>query len=97
MTDSTLHAAAIEATTVPPNTVVVDNHVWHACDYGQFRIEKTRFGLYKSIGRDGEALVTGETEEAVIAVTPMHLEANSPDYDGKYDGNKFSSFVSGKL
>ena len=88
---------AIKSTTIPENAVVVNNYTWHTCEFGQFRIDKTRFGLYKSIGKDGDELVTGATEDDVVDVTPMHLEANSPDYDGRYDGSKFSSFVSVKL
>ena len=82
---------------VPENSVVVDNYTWHAADYGQFRIEKSRWGLFTSYDKDGIGLVTGLTEEAVLDVTPMHLEANSPDYDGKYDGSKYSSSVGVKL
>jgi hypothetical protein len=97
MTNSTMTTEAIKATTIPENAVVVNNYTWNTCEYGQYRIEKTRFGLFKSIGKDGEDLVTGATEDAVLAITPIHLEANSPNYDGRFDGNKFSSFVSGKL
>ena len=92
--------STVEAPTsvdVPENSVVVDNYTWYASDYGQFRIEKSRWDLYTSYDKDGIGLVTGLTEEAVLNVTPMHLEANSPDYDGKYDGSKFSSSVGVKL
>ena len=97
MTNATLQAEAIKATTIPEDAVVVDGYVWITTEFGQYRIETTRFGLFKSIDKDGNDLVTGGTEEAVLRITPMHLEANSPDYNGRYDGNKFSSFVSGKL
>ncbi len=82
---------------VPANAVVVDNYTWYATEFGQFRVEASRWGTYSSYDKDGQQLVTGLTEEAVLAVTPMHLEANSPDYDGKYDGSKFSSSVGVKL
>ena len=97
MTETELKTEAIKATTIPENAVVVNNYTWHACSHGQFRLEQTRFGLYKSIDKEGNDLVTGATEEGVIAITAIHLEAHSPGYDGKYDGSKFSSFVSGKL
>ena len=89
--------SAAKATTVPDDAVVVDNYVWHATEFGKFRVEESRWGTFISIDKDGQQLVTGLTEEAVITVTPMHLEANSPDYDGKYDGAQFSSSVGVKL
>ncbi len=82
---------------VPDNAVVVDNYTWITTEYGQFRIEPSRWGTYTSYDKDGTQLVTGLTEEAVLTITPMHLEANSPGYDGKYDGSKFSSSVGVKL
>jgi len=90
-------AEAPTSVDVPENSVVVDNYIWHASDYGQFRVEESRWGTYCSYDKDGNGLVTALTEEAVMAVTPMHLEANSPDYDGKYDGATFSSSVGVKL
>ena len=97
MTNLTAQEEAIKATTIPENAVVVDGYTWHACSFGQFRIAETRFGLYKSIDKNGDDLVTGATEDGVIAITAMHLEANSADYDGKFDGSKFPAIVSGKL
>ena len=82
---------------VPANAVVVDSYTWYATEWGQFRIEKSRWGLYTSYNKDGLQLVTGMTEDAVVAITPMHLEANSPDYDGKFDGSKYSSSAGVKL
>lgn len=95
MTVSTLESPT--SVDVPANAVVVDGYVWHTCEFGQFRIEESRWGLFSSYNKDGLQLVTGLTEEAVLTVTPMHLEANSPGYDGKYDGSKFSSSVGVKL
>ena len=63
----------------------LDNYDWTTCEYGQYRIEKTRFGTYRSIDKKGEPLVIGATEEGVHTMTRVHMEAHAPDYDGRYD------------
>ena len=93
--NSTLEAPT--SVDISDNAVVVDNYTWIATEFGQYRVEASRWGTYSSYDKDGQQLVTGLTEEAVLAVTPMHLEANSPGYDGKYDGATFSSSVGVKL
>ena len=65
--------------------VSVDTHEYHTCEHGSYRVESTRFGLYKSIDKQGNDLITALTEEGIHACTPLHLLAQQPDYDGKYD------------
>jgi hypothetical protein len=67
------------------STVTADIYEWFTCEYGQFRIVKTRFSLYKSIDKEGNDLITGLTEQSVHDCTPLHLLAQQPDYDGRYD------------
>jgi hypothetical protein len=69
--------------TVP--TVSVDEYAWFSTEHGAYRVVQTRFGLYKSIHKDGTDLITALTEEGIHACTPLHLLAQQPDYDGRYD------------
>ena len=66
-------------------TATLDNYTWTSCEYGQYRIEKTRWNTYRSIDKDGKPLVIGPTEEAVHTMTPVHMFAHTPEYDGRYD------------
>ena len=66
-------------------TVVPDTYEWHTCEYGTYRIVVTRYKLFKSIDKQGNDLITGLTEQAVHDCTPLHLLAQQPDYDGRYD------------
>ena len=63
----------------------LDNYDWTTCEYGQYRIEKTRFGTYRSLNKQGEPLVIGATEQAVHDMTPVHMYAHTPEYDGRHD------------
>jgi hypothetical protein len=65
--------------------VSVDEYAWFTTEHGSYRVVETRFGLYKSIDKDGKGLITALTEEGVHACTPLHLLAQQPDYDGRYD------------
>ena len=65
--------------------VSVDDYAWFTTEHGSYRVVKTRFGLYKSIDKEDNDLITGLTEEAIHACTPLHLLAQQPDYDGRYD------------
>ena len=71
--------------TVSAPELTVDTFKYFICEHGTYRIVKTRFSLYKSIDKEGNDLITGLTEEGVHACTPLHLLAQQPDYDGKYD------------
>jgi len=66
-------------------TVTTDTYEWFTCEYGQYRIVSTRYSLFKSIDKQGNDLITGLTEQAIHDCTPLHLLAQQPDYDGKYD------------
>jgi hypothetical protein len=66
-------------------TVSTDNYAWFTCEHGSYRVVETRFGLYKSIDKAGNDLLTALTEEAVHSCTPLHMLAHSPGYDGRYD------------
>ncbi len=66
-------------------TVSTDEFAWFTCEHGQYRVEQTRFGLYKSIDKDNNDLITALTEEGVHSCTPLHLLAHTPGYDKRYD------------
>ena len=63
----------------------LNTYEWTTCEYGQYRIEKTRFGTYRSIDKKGEPLVIGANEDAVRTMTPVHMEAHTEGYDGRHD------------
>ena len=63
----------------------------------QFTIERTRFGLYKSVNKDGKDMVFGLTEDAVRWVT---VNIHIPVLQGTFDDETSvprSSVVAGKL
>ena len=62
-----------------------DNYDWITSEYGQYRVVGTRFGLFKSIDKQGNDLITALTEKGIHDCTPLHLLAQQPDYDGRYD------------
>ena len=66
-------------------TITTDTFEWFTCEDGVYRIIETRFGLFTSVDKQGQELVTGLTEEAVHSCTPLHLLAHAPGYDGRYD------------
>jgi len=72
---------------------------YYVTPYGDFAIMKTRFGLFTSYNRDCEKLVTGATYDAVLQMTPCHLQWDVEGYtppegmtQTTYDGT-----VGGKL
>ncbi len=74
--------------TTPTKTtpiVTTDTYHWHTCADGQYRVVETRFGLYKSIDKLGNDLITALTEEGIHNCSPLHMLANTPGYDGRYD------------
>ena len=56
-----------------------DDFEWIKHELGTYRIEKQRFGTYRSILEDGTAMVTGMTEDAVRFCTE---EIHMPFYYG---------------
>ena len=62
-----------------------------------YTIEKTRFGLYVSVLKDGTKMVTGLTEDGVKIVTDtVHIPVLKGEFDG-YTSKPRSSVVGGKL
>jgi hypothetical protein len=60
-----------------------------------FTIEKTSFGLYTSVSKDGKPLVTSATEETCRAMTHFYLK-NLQDGFTKAESS-YNSTVGGKL
>ena len=53
---------------------MTDDYTWYKHELGTYRVEKSRFGTFKSILEDGTNLVTGLTEHAVrVATEYIHL------------------------
>ena len=75
--------------------ISTDNYAWFTCEHGSYRVVETRFGLYKSIDKKGNDLLTALSEKGVHSCTPLHMLAHSPDYDGRYDHvmGKTSTYV----
>ena len=71
---------------------------WHQYgDYERFQIEEGRFGLFTSITESGQRMVTSLTYDICLQATETFQVCNAPDYDGRFDLSKHSSFVGGKL
>lgn len=51
----------------------MEDYTWFPTPNGEFRIQKTRFGLFTSYNREGGGLVTGPTYDSVMMMTPWHL------------------------
>lgn len=63
----------------------------------EFSIEKSRFGLYTSVLKSGDRMVTGPTEDACRWVTEnIHIPVLKGEFDG-YTSVPRSSVVAGKL
>ena len=83
--------------TEPKKQAVKPRYRWHKTKYGDFRVEKTRMGLYKSVDRKGTDLCFSLTEQNIIDITPHHLYWNSKDYNGADDVKIYDGTVGGKL
>ena len=63
----------------------------------QYTIQKTRFGMYKSVDADGNDMVFGLTEDAVDWVTMnIHIPVLQGTFDGETSVSR-SGVVAGKL
>jgi len=62
-----------------------------------FYIEKTRFGLYKSIKKNGEGFLTGLTYDAVLTMSRWHLKCEQEGTLQDYTRVINSGVVGGKL
>ena len=80
------------------NQEILDQY--YTTPYGDFAIRKTRFGAYTSYDRELVQLVTGGTYEAVLQMTPSHLQWALHGYvapEGKETETTYSSSVGVKL
>ena len=72
---------------------------WYTTPHGDFMIHKTRFGLFRTVDREGNGLVTGGTAKAVFQMTPWHLKWAVEGYTPPegVDVITYSGTVGGKL
>ena len=62
-----------------------------------FYIEKTRFGLYKSIKKNGDGFLTGLTYDAVLEMSRWHLKCEQEGTLEQYTRVVGNGIVDGKL
>jgi hypothetical protein len=75
---------------------------WYTTPHGDFKIEKKRFGTFRSLDREGNGLVTGATLDAVWQMTPFHLKWHvegytPPNWLDKSEIKSYDGIVGGKL
>ena len=73
------------------------DYEWHETPYVKLRVPKTRFGTWNSFGEDGTPLITGLTEEVVMAGTRFHLEGVATNWANCTTSQQFDGIVGGKL
>jgi len=83
----------------PCSPDMAEEYTWHSTPNGEFRVRETRFGLFTSIDRDGNELVTGPTFDSVVQITPwhMHWEVNGYTPPVGQDEIVYDGVVGGKL
>mgnify|MGYP003128194735 FL=1 len=74
-----------------------ETYEWHETPYGEFRVEKKRFGTWTSYSKDGTPLITGLTREAVTQGTPFHLEGVATNWANCRTSDPYDGTVGGKL
>jgi len=74
-----------------------ETYEWFETQYGSFRVEKKRFGTWTSYGKDGKELITGGTREAVMAMSPFHLEGVATNWANARVSDPYDGTVGGKL
>ena len=74
-----------------------ETYEWYTTPYGDFRIEQRRFGTWTSFDKDGKALITGGTREAVLQGTAFHLEGVATNWANCTTSKQFDGTVGGKL
>jgi len=67
-----------------------------SCGYGDFTIQKSRFGLYISYTMEGEALVSSLTEWECESHTYNYLDWRANGFPAS-PNKKYDSYVGGKL
>lgn len=75
---------------------------WYTTPHGDFKIEKKRFGTFRSLDREGNGLVTGATLDAVWQMTPLHLKWHvegytPPNWLDESEIKSYDGIVGGKL
>ena len=75
----------------------IAKHEWYTTPYGDFRIEQRRFGTWTSFSKDGTALITGGTREAVLQGTGFHLEGVATNWANATNSAQYDGTVGGKL
>ena len=74
-----------------------ETYEWYTTPYRDFRIEQRRFGTWTSFDKDGKALITGGTREAVLQGTGFHLEGVATNWANCTTSKQFDGTVGGKL
>ena len=72
------------------------DYEWHETPYGKFRVAASRFGTWNSFGEDGTPLITGLTEEVVMAGTRFHLGGGATKWGKCRTFQQFWGTVGGK-
>ena len=75
----------------------IAEHEWFDTPWGEFRVEQKRFGTWTSYGEDGKELITGGTREAVMAMSPFHLEGVATNWANARVSDPYDGTVGGKL
>ena len=75
----------------------IAEHEWFETEYGTYRVEKKRFGTWTSYSKDGTALITGGTRDAVIQGTAFHLEGVATKWANCRTSDPYDGVVGGKL
>ena len=57
-------------------TISVDEYAWFTCEHGSYRVVETRFGLYKSIDKDGNEHPLQEGSIVYVNDDEMHCFKN---------------------
>jgi hypothetical protein len=75
----------------------IAEHEWFETPYGTFRVEQKRFGTWTSYSKEGKELITGGTREAVMAMSPFHLEGIATNWANCRTSDPYDGTVGGKL
>jgi len=79
------------------STEQTDDYEWIECKWGDFRVEKKRFGTWTSFSKEGKELITGLTREIVVQGTHFYQEGVATNWANSTNSRKFDGTVGGKL
>ena len=79
------------------STTENENYEWIECKWGDFRVEKKRFGTWTSFSKEGKELITGLTREIVVQGTHFHQEGVATNWANCTTSQQFDGTVGGKL